>query len=206
MWVVNWDDMPPKHESARDLRVEPDNASRLTLAPTHTSNAQRVAVRMPFQTHRAAVQIPGVVTVSALLVPIIIGSVVSVTGTPSTEPTLPIDPTSWGSSADSGSRNISRPSDAGEILANTGEALAMDGDSSDDEGDPALPDDTAEDSQGVEDAAWVPPVHGVTVTLRQPRTMATWTVFQHDDVAQHEPFADTNAVRAAQNGRASGAE
>jgi hypothetical protein len=36
-WVVIWDDMAPKHESARALRVEPDNAGRLTLAPTETS-------------------------------------------------------------------------------------------------------------------------------------------------------------------------
>jgi hypothetical protein len=81
---------------------------------------------------------------------------------------------SWGSSANSGSIDISPPTDAGEIFGNTSEALdTAEGDSSDDEGDPALPDDTAEDSQGVEDAAWVPPVFGVTVTLRQPRAMAT---------------------------------
>jgi hypothetical protein len=28
--------------------------------------------------------------------------------------------------------------------------------------------------------------------------MATWTVFQHDDAAEHDPLADTTAVRAAQ--------
>jgi hypothetical protein len=85
---------------------------------------------------------------------------------------------SWGSSANFGSNDISPPTDAGEIPGNTSEALDMEGDSSDDECDPALPDDTTEDSQGVEDAAWVPPVPGVTVTLCQPRTMATWTVLQ----------------------------
>jgi hypothetical protein len=53
---------------------------------------------------------------------------------------------------------------------------------------------------GVEDAAWVPPVLGVTVTLRQPGTMPTWTVFQHDDVAEHDPHTDTIAVRAARMG------
>jgi hypothetical protein len=41
----------------------------------------------------------------------------------------------------------------------------MEADSSDDDGEPALPDDT------VEDAVWVPPVHGDPFTLRQPRTM-----------------------------------
>jgi hypothetical protein len=76
----------------------------------------------------------------------------------------------------------------------------MEGDSSDDEGDPALPGDTTEASQGVKDAAWVPPVPGVTFTLRQPRTMATWTVFQHDDAAEHDPLAYTTAARAAQMG------
>jgi hypothetical protein len=42
----------------------------------------------------------------------------------------------------------------------------MKGDSSDDEGDPFLSNDTVEDSQGVKDIAWVPPLPGVTVTLR----------------------------------------
>jgi hypothetical protein len=71
---------------------------------------------------------------------------------------------SWGSSANSASNDIWPPTDAGEIPANTNETLDMESDSSDDEGDPALPDDTAEDSQSVEDAAWVPPVHDITVT------------------------------------------
>jgi hypothetical protein len=62
---------------------------------------------------------------------------------------------SWGSYANSGSTDISPPTDAGEITANMIEALDMEGDSSDDEGDPTLPDDTAEESQGVEDATWV---------------------------------------------------
>jgi hypothetical protein len=52
---------------------------------------------------------------------------------------------SWGSSATSGSSDISPSTDAREIPAKTNEALDMEGDSSDDEGDPALPDDTAED-------------------------------------------------------------
>jgi hypothetical protein len=52
----------------------------------------------------------------------------------------------------------------GEIPGNTNEALDMEVGSSKDDGDPALPDDT------VEDAVWVPPVPGDTVTLRQPRT------------------------------------
>jgi hypothetical protein len=107
---------------------------------------------------------------------------------------------SWGSSANSGSNDISPPTDAEEVPGNASVAFDMEGDSSDDEGDPALPDDAAQDSQGVEDAAWVPLVHDVTVTLRQPRTRATWTVFQHDDVAEHDPHAYTSAVRAAQMG------
>jgi hypothetical protein len=49
MWVVIWDGMPPKHESARALRVEPDNACRFTPARTQTINPQRLAMRMPFQ-------------------------------------------------------------------------------------------------------------------------------------------------------------
>jgi hypothetical protein len=73
----------------------------------------------------------------------------------------------------------------------------MEGDSSGDEGDPALSDDTAEESKGVEDAAWVLPIPGVTVTIRQPRTIATWTVFQHDDAAEHDPLKDTTTMRAA---------
>jgi hypothetical protein len=48
IWVVIWGGMPPKHESARALRAEPDNASRFTPTPTQTSNAQRIVVRMPF--------------------------------------------------------------------------------------------------------------------------------------------------------------
>jgi hypothetical protein len=107
---------------------------------------------------------------------------------------------SWGSSTSSASNDISLPTDAGEIPGDTSEALDMEGDSSDDESDPALPEDTAQESQGVEDAAWVPPVPCVTVTLRQPRTMATWTVFQHDDAAEDDPHAYTTAVRAAQMG------
>jgi hypothetical protein len=79
--------------------------------------------------------------------------VVSDTGTPTIEPTLPIDIMSWGSFANSGSSAISPPTEAGEIPGNTGEALDMEGDSSDDEGDPDLSDDTAKDSQGVEDDA-----------------------------------------------------
>jgi hypothetical protein len=43
----------------------------------------------------------------------------------------------------------------------------MERDSSNDEGDRFLPDDTIEDTQvGIEDIAWIPPVLGVTVTLR----------------------------------------
>ena len=70
-----------------------------------------------------------------------------------------------GSSANSSSSDISPPTEAGEIPRNTSEALDMEADSSDDDGDPALPDDT------VEDAVCVPPVPGDTVTLRQPRTI-----------------------------------
>jgi hypothetical protein len=90
---------------------------------------------------------------------------VSDTSTPTIEPTIPIDHMSWGSSVNSGSSDISPPTEAGDIHGNTSEALDMEADSSDDDGDPALPDDA------VEDAVWVPPVHGDTVTLRQPRTM-----------------------------------
>jgi hypothetical protein len=53
---------------------------------------------------------------------------------------------SWGASANSGSNDISPPTDAGEIPAYTNEALNMEGDSSDDEGDLAPPDDTVEDA------------------------------------------------------------
>jgi hypothetical protein len=106
---------------------------------------------------------------------------------------------SWGSSANSNS-DISASTQAGEIAGNTSEALDMEGDSSDDEGDPALSDDTAKDSQGVEDDVWVPRVHGATVKLRQPRTVVTWAVFQNDDTAEHDPHVDTTAVRAAQMG------
>jgi hypothetical protein len=123
---------------------------------------------------------------------------VSDTGTPTLESTLLVDLMSWGSSANSGSSDISPPTEAGEIPGNTSESLDMEGDSSDDEGDPALSDDTAKDSKGIEDDAWVSHVPGVTVTLRQPRAVATWTVFQHDDAAEHDPHADTTAVRAAQ--------
>jgi hypothetical protein len=59
--------MPPKHESARALRVEPDNVCRLTPAPTKTSNAKRVALQIPFKAPRLAVRIPGAVTESALI-------------------------------------------------------------------------------------------------------------------------------------------
>jgi hypothetical protein len=157
--------MPPKHESARALRVEPDNACRLIPVPTQTNHARRVTLRMPFQPPRPTVQTPGAVTESVLLVPIITGSVVSDTGTPTIELTLPIDLMSWGSSANSGSNDILPPTEAGEIPGNISEALAMEADSSDDDGDPALLDDTAED------AVWVPPVSGDTVTLRQLRTI-----------------------------------
>jgi hypothetical protein len=78
---------------------------------------------------------------------------------------------SWGSSANSDSSDISSLTDAGEIPANANEALDIEGDSSDDDGDPALSDNTAEDFQGVEDAAWVPSVPSVNFALRQPRTM-----------------------------------
>jgi hypothetical protein len=60
----------------------------------------------------------------------------------------------------------------------------MEGDSSDDEGDRFLPDDTVEDPQGIEDISLVPLVHGVTVTLRHPRIVKTWTAFQHDATSQ----------------------
>jgi hypothetical protein len=48
MCVVNLDSMPPKHESVCALRVELNNTRRLIPLPTHTSNAQRFVVRMPF--------------------------------------------------------------------------------------------------------------------------------------------------------------
>ena len=72
---------------------------------------------------------------------------------------------SWGSSADSSSSDTSPPTEVGEIPGNTSEALDMEVGSSDDDDDPALPDDT------VDDAVWVPPVPGDTVPLRQPMTM-----------------------------------
>jgi hypothetical protein len=48
----------------------------------------------------------------------------------------------WGSSANSSSSDISPPSEVGEIPGNTSEALDMEVGSSDDDGDPVLPDDT----------------------------------------------------------------
>jgi hypothetical protein len=72
----------------------------------------------------------------------------------------------------------------------------MEGDSSDDEGDRFLPDDTVEDSQGIEDIARIPLVPCVTVTSRQPRIIVTWTAFQHDAAAEHESYVDTTAVHA----------
>jgi hypothetical protein len=73
----------------------------------------------------------------------------------------------------------------------------MEGDSSDDEGVHFLPDHTVEDSQGIEDIARIPLVHGVTVTLRQPRILVTWTAFQHDVATEHDPYVDTTVVRAS---------
>jgi hypothetical protein len=146
LWVVTWDGMPPKHELARALRVEHDNASRLTPAPTQIQ--QRItccsvnALSIPPANGVITVQVPGAVTESALLVPIITWSVVSDTGTPTIEPTPPIYFVSWGSSANSGSNDTSPPTEAGEIPGITSEALDMECDSSDDEGDPALSDDT----------------------------------------------------------------
>jgi hypothetical protein len=72
----------------------------------------------------------------------------------------------------------------------------MEGVSSDDEGDRFPPDDTVEDSQGIEDIAWIQLVHGVTVTVREPRMIVTWTAFKHDVAAEHDPYADTAPVRA----------
>jgi hypothetical protein len=44
LWVVNCDGMPPKHESAHALRVEPDNYGRFTANTTKFRSAQRVEV------------------------------------------------------------------------------------------------------------------------------------------------------------------
>jgi hypothetical protein len=38
----------------------------------------------------------------------------------------------------------------------------------------------------------------VTVTLRQPRIMVTWTVLKYDAAAENDPYADTIVVRAAE--------
>jgi hypothetical protein len=48
LWVVNWDGVPPKHAYAPALRVESDNAGRLSQTTTEFRCTQRVSVRMPF--------------------------------------------------------------------------------------------------------------------------------------------------------------
>jgi hypothetical protein len=147
---------------------------------------------------RQAVQIPGAVTESTLLVPIVTWSVVSNTGTPTVEPTAPINLTGWEYSAVSGSTSASPHTDATDVPSHTSDGLDIEGDSSADEGVRFLPDGTVEESQGIPDIAWIPFVPGVTVTLRQQRVIVTWTAFQHDATAEHDPYADTTAVRASQ--------
>jgi hypothetical protein len=107
-----------------------------------------------------------------------------------------INLTGWESSAVSGPTSISSPTYTGDVLTHTSDGLDIEGDSSDDEGDRFLPDDTVEGTQGIEDIAWIPLVHGVTVTLRQPRIILTWTTFEHDAAAEHNRHAATIAVRA----------
>jgi hypothetical protein len=84
------------------------------------------------------------------VVPIITGSVASDTDTPTIEPTLLIDFMSWESSTNSGFTDISPPTDAAKTPTNSSEAFDIEGDSSDDEGDPALPDDTPKEFQRAE--------------------------------------------------------
>jgi hypothetical protein len=82
----------------------------------------------------------------------------------------------------------------------------MEGDSSDDESDRFLPDDAVENAQGIEDISWIPLVPGVTVsTSRQPRIVKTWTEFQHNAAGEHDPYADTTAVRVGCRCRTCGA-
>jgi hypothetical protein len=121
---------------------------------------------------------------------------VSKTGTPTIEPTAPVNLTGWESSAVTDPTSISSPTYAGDVPFHTSDGLDIEGDSSDDEGVRFLPDDTVEDSQGIEDIAWIPLVCGVTVTLRLPRIIVTWTAFQHDAAAEHEPYVVRIAVRA----------
>jgi hypothetical protein len=101
-----------------------------------------------------------------LLAAIITWSVVSIIGTPTIEPIAPINLTGWESSAVSIPTSISPPTYAGDASTHTGDGLGIEGDSSDDEGDCFLPDDTVVDPQGIEDISWIPLLHGVTVTLR----------------------------------------
>jgi hypothetical protein len=72
---------------------------------------------------RLAVPNPGVVTDIALLVSIITWSVVSDTGSPTIEPTFPMNLTGWESSAVSGPTNVSPPTNAGGVPSHTSEAL-----------------------------------------------------------------------------------
>jgi hypothetical protein len=81
-----------------------------------------------------------------LLVPIIRGSVVSDTDTPTIERTTQINLTGWEFPAVSSPTSVSPPTYAGGVPSRTSDGLDKEGDSSDDEGDRFLPDDTVEDS------------------------------------------------------------
>jgi hypothetical protein len=94
---------------------------------------------------------------------------VSDTGTATIEPTVTINLTGWESSAVSAPTNISPPTNAGGVPSHTNNASTW---RAIHPTIPFLPDDTVEDSQGVEDIAWVSPGPGVTVTVRQARTMS----------------------------------
>jgi hypothetical protein len=111
---------------------------------------------------------------------------VSDTDTPTIERTAHINLTGWEFLAVFGPISVSPPTYAGGVPSHTSDGLDKEGDSYDDEGDRFLPDDTVEDSQGIEDIAWTSLVPSVTVTLCYPRTIVTWTAFQHDSAAEHD--------------------
>jgi hypothetical protein len=64
--------MPLEHDPARNLNDELDKDGNAAPRPTQIINTKCVAVRMPFQPTRLAMQIPCAITDDALLVPFII--------------------------------------------------------------------------------------------------------------------------------------
>ena len=69
--VVKYVDMPLEHDPARNFYAKLDKAGSATPRPTQIIYTKCVAVRMPFQSPRLAMQIPCALTDDALLVPFI---------------------------------------------------------------------------------------------------------------------------------------